>query len=221
LVTHQGKGSYVASTEISQTLTDLRSLAEIVEDQGLTHEVRIIDYTWLMPPENIGTFFGTPGESPVLRIRRQHLVDGLPSALAVIYLPAALGAGLTRKDVERHSVYALMEKKLGIGLGQAVQEIRAARAEGQTAALLQVNPGSPLLVAERKTYSVTGEPVEHITFFYRSDSYHFVVTLRRASSLSLDVPPFPGQRETAATGKSESLGDVGASLHLSKKPPRI
>ncbi|MEX0975255.1 MAG: GntR family transcriptional regulator [Bacillota bacterium] len=220
VVTHQGKGSYVASTEVSQNLANLRSLAEIVEDQGLAHEVRIIDYTWLMPPDHISAFLGTPSESPVLRIRRQHIVNGLPFALAVIYLPAALGAGLTQRDVEKNSLYMLMEKRLGIGLGQAVQEIRAARAEGQTATLLQVSPGSPLLVAERKTYAVSGEPVEHITFFYRSDCYHFTVTLPRAASLDLVVPPFPGQKENSANERAESPGYVEASLHLSKDSPR-
>jgi len=221
LITHQGKGSYVASADVSQNLVNLRSLAEIVEDHGLSHEVRIIDYTWLMPPGDVKAFFGIPSESPVLRIRRQHIVNGLPFALAVIYLPAATGAALTQKDVEKSSIYTLMEKKLGIGLGQAVQEIRAIRAEGQTALLLQISQGSPVLVAERKTYALTGEPVEHITFFYRSDCYHFTVTLQRAASLDLVVPPFPGQKESDPTVKDESLRYVEASLHLSKDSPRF
>lgn len=220
LVTHQGKGSYVASKEVSQSLTNLRSLAEIVEDQGLDHEVRIIDYMWLMPPDDVGAFLKTPAGSPVLRIRRQHIVNGLPFALAVIYVPAALGAGLNQRDVEKNSLYALMEKRLGISLGQAVQEIRAARAEGQTALLLQVSPGSPVLVAERKTYATSGEPVEHITFFYRSDCYHFTVTLQRAASLALVVPPFPGRKESAATAEDGAPVYVEASLHLSKDSPR-
>ena len=218
LVTHQGKGSYVTSTGVSQELGNLLSLAEIVEAQGLTHEVRIADYTWVMPPEPVASFFRLPSESPVLRIKRQHIVSGLPIALAVIYVPPEIGVGLTRPDLEKNSLYTLMETKLGVRLGQAVQWIRAERAEGQIATLLDVSSGWPLLVAERQTCDEGGRPIEHITFSYRSDCYQFTVTLQRAKSLSMMVPPFPGQEKNDVSVQGGDIGYVGASLQLSKKP---
>lgn len=221
LVTHQGKGSYVTSAGVSQELGSLLSLAEIVEAQGLTHEVRIADYKWVMPPEPVARFFGNTAESPVLRIKRQHIVSGLPIALAVIYVPAEVGVGLSRPDFEKNSLYSLMETKLSIRLGQAVQWIRAMKAEGQTASLLNVAPGWPLLVAERQTCSDDGKPIEHITFFYRSDCYQFTVTLQRASALDMVVPPFPGYRKPDARAKGGDLGYVGASLQLSRDPAQF
>lgn len=218
LVTYQGKGSYVASAGVSQELGDLLSLGEIVEAQGLSHEVQIADYTWVMPPEPVSAFFHCPTESPVLRIKRQHIVSGLPIALAVIYVPAEVGAGLSRMDFERYPLYTLMETRLGIRLGQAVQQIRAVKAEGQTAALLKVSPGYPLLVAERQTCGEDGKPIEHITFFYRSDCYRFTVTLQRAVSLAMVVPPFPGQQKGSLSADGGGNSYVAASLHLSKDP---
>ena len=52
--------------------------------------------------------------------------------------------------------------------------------EPESATLLEVDPGLPLLLLSRHAYDVTGEPVEWAQSWYRGDRYKFVTRLRRS-----------------------------------------
>lgn len=213
---HHGKGTYVSGTGISQELGDLLSLGEIVEAQGLSHRVRIAEFKWVIAPEPVASFFRADEETPVLRVKRQHIVNDLPLALAIIYIPVSVGVHITQSDLEAAPLYTVMEQKLGVKLGRAVQTISAVAAESDVASLLNVANGYPLLVAERHTSSDDGVPVEHITFYYRSDCYQFTVNLQRAKTLAMVVPPFPVQSGSNPTQEGGERAYVAASLNLSR-----
>lgn len=220
VVTKQGKGSFVAATGLSQELGDLLSLGEIAEAHGVSHKVHIADFRWVIAPEPVRTFFGIEGETPVLRIKRRHVVSGVPIALAVIYVPVEIGLALTREEVQVRPLYTIMEMKMNLRLGRAYQQIQAMAADSQLATFLEISAGSPVLVAERRTFSEQGKPVEHITFYYRSEFYRFTVSLQRAKTFSMVVPPFPTevQYEEGHGGRDAY---VAASLQLIRDPRRL
>ncbi|MGE5653706.1 MAG: GntR family transcriptional regulator [Bacillota bacterium] len=180
VTTRQGKGTYVRSTSVSQELGDLVSLSEVLEARGTGHCVQVCEMRWVFPSASVAEFFGLGSDEPVLLIKRLHLHNDRPMALAVVYLPPWIGGGFSQGDLESRSLYVLLEERLGIQVGQGRQQIRAVAAEGDVAKLLQVGQGSPLLWAERRTYSTQNQPVEHITFYYLAEAYQFSVYLKRA-----------------------------------------
>lgn len=213
---HHGKGTYVISRGIQQELGDLLSLGEIVEAQGLRHQVKIAEFKWVVAPEPVASFFKADQETPVLRVKRQHIVNDLPIALALIYIPVTVGVHITQHDLEKAPLYTVMEKKLGLRLGRAVQTIGAVAADAEIASLLRVGAGYPLLVAERHTSSEDERPLEHITFYYRSDCYQFTVNLQRAKTLPMVVPPFPTHGRAKSQDEGGDRAYVAASLNLSR-----
>jgi len=216
VITRHGKGSYVAGSRLVQELGDLESLGEIVQAQGMQHAVRVLDYRWILPPPHVAGFFQARDQEPTLRVQRQHTVNGVPLAAAVIYVPVSIGAHISREELEAYPLYTLMEKKLGIGLGQALQTMRAGTASREISETLSVRPGYTFLIAERQTYSSAGDPVEHITFYYRADCYQFRVRLERARSLPLVVPPFPDQGHSRVN--QEGGMSIDAVLQLTRDP---
>ncbi len=215
VVTKQGKGTFVSTKAVSQELGALLSFGEIAEAQGLDHVVRVMDFKWVLPPEEVREFLGGDYEEPALRIKRLHLIHDSPLALADIYLPLEVGAVIQKRDIEKLPLYTIMERRLGLSLGQAIQKISATSADNDTAAILNIRPGYPLLVAQRRTFSAEGKPVEFITFHYHSDCYHFIVGLNRAKSLPMVVPqllPDDNHREE----RGGEFAGIEAILQLSK-----
>jgi len=116
------------------------------------------------------------GTTQVLRVKRRNLADGAPFAVVTVWCPAELGQHLSRRDVERQPFYEL----LGVQLRGATQTIGAAAVGAADAALLAIPVDSPVLVCERLTTSVDGQPIllsEHIFPAHRTE---FMVDLPQA-----------------------------------------
>lgn len=192
--TRQGKGSFVCAKKFSQELDDLVSLADVIEGQGCRHSLEVRDYRWMLPPARVLPFVGEDVGRPVLLVKRLHLMNGVPIAFSVVYLPAEVGLALTKQEIGEAGLYSLTEGKLRIMIGEAKQFIRAEEADAEQAEMLGVKVGSALLSAERITYSLSGEFISHVTFYYRPQYYEFRMHLRSARVNSLMSPPLPGNR---------------------------
>ena len=88
--------------------------------------------------------------------------SGEPVVLDEIVLPAPLFRGLTKTKVDayRGSIYSFFETEFGVRMLRAQEKLGAIAADAQTAAILAVRPGDPLLVVERVTYTYGNRPVE-------------------------------------------------------------
>jgi GntR family transcriptional regulator len=95
-------------------------------------------------------------------LRRVLEFSGEPVVLDEIVLPAALFRGLTKAKLGayRGSIYSFFETQFGVRIVRAQEKLGAIAADAQTAALLRVRPGEPLLVVERVTYTYGDRPVE-------------------------------------------------------------
>lgn len=154
----QGFGWLVASEPLRQDLRVLGTMDAQLAAAGIRSERRILSFGFVTAPARVRAELG---ERTVLQVRRLNLADGQPFARVTVWCPERLGAALSRDDVERASFL----EQLPVRLGGATQTIGAQVISDEDAALLEVPPGSPVLVAERVTRSVEGEPVlvsEHV-----------------------------------------------------------
>jgi GntR family transcriptional regulator len=94
------------------------------------------------------------------------------------YLPAALCPKLEEADLTS-SLYGLLESRFGLRLWTGREVLRARGATPHEAQLLDIREGTPVMYAERTTYSVNGTPVEYLEAVWRGDRYDFTVTLSR------------------------------------------
>jgi GntR family transcriptional regulator len=154
----QGFGWFVAGHPLRQPLASLGTIEEQLADSGHRSERRVLRFAFVPAAPAVAAVLG-PGE--VLEVARLNLADGAPFARVTVWCPEPIGRRLTRRDVESATFHDL----LPVELGGATQTIGAAAATPADAAVLDVPPGSPVLVARRVTHAAAGPPVlvsEHV-----------------------------------------------------------
>jgi GntR family transcriptional regulator len=166
----QGYGWFVAADPVHQTLGRLQTLEAELESRGVAAGRRVLDFGFVRAPRRARSVLGAES---VLRVRRLNLADGRPFARVTVWVPAELGHGLSRQDVEERSFYSL----LPVRLGGARQTIGAAACSAADAGLLEVPAGSPVLRCERVTRTVDDVPVLLSEFVFPALRTEFVVEL--------------------------------------------
>ncbi len=179
----QGRGTFVAERRTRRKtfegVTHLTgSLDELIE-MGQETPVKLIEMNRVEASEHEAELLNLKPGEPVYHIKRLRLRDDKPYSLIVNYLPAEIGARLTREELSRGALLKILESKFGLQLHDARQQITAELADPYVAGLLKVRIGSPLLSIERTVYDADGKPVEYVHTLYRSDLYSYSVYLTR------------------------------------------
>jgi len=78
---------------------------------------------------------------------------------------------------ESVSLYRLLRERYGAEIAGGEETVEAASADDATAKLLDVQPGSPLLLLHRRSWQADGRPVEWSASLYRGDRYRIAVRL--------------------------------------------
>lgn len=148
---------------------------------GRETKVKLLEVETVPARPPIDEALEIPVNSQVLRVVRMRGLDGVPVGHFVSYIPAALGAGMTRAKLKSTPMLALLEEA-GAHIGSARQTISATLADAALAAMLQVDIGSPILRVSRTVLDTKGVPVQHILAQYRSDRYQIRLDLNSPAS---------------------------------------
>lgn len=178
VVRRQGKGTYVATH--AEQRTQYRFL-RLTPDEGQTAALqrRLLECGRVRASAELARSLGLRCGAPVLRVRRMLLATrpagAVPVVLDDIYLPGSLFKGLNAERLSsyRGPMYRLFEAEFGVHMTRAEERIRAVAADPQQAALLELEPGAPLLSVDRLSYSYGDTPVELRRGLYRTDAFHY------------------------------------------------
>ena len=168
----QGFGWFVEANPVRQSLDSLATIEAQLVEAGRSAERVVMSFGFVAPPQRVAVLLG--GE--VLEVVRLTLADDEPFALVTVWCSAAVGAGLSRDDVERSTFVDL----LGPRLATATQVISAAAADREAAAVLGAELGDPLLVIRRVTSDQAGIAVLVSEHRYLAGSTEFEVTLEQS-----------------------------------------
>ena len=153
VVRRQGKGTFVA-THTEEKVSMPRFL-RIRRDDGVDEypRSRLVDVRRAKASAEFARQLDLKTGDALLVLRRVLEFAGAPVVLDEITLPAALFRGLTkaRVDAYRGSMYGLFETQFGVRMLKARESLKAIAADAETAAILGIVPGTPLLAVERVT----------------------------------------------------------------------
>ena len=162
VVRRQGKGTFVA-THTEERVSVPRFL-RIRRDDGVDEYPgsRLVDVRRAKAGADIARELELKPGEPVLVLRRVLEFGGAPVVLDEITLPAALFRGLTKARVDAYhgSMYGFFESQFGVRMLKARERLKAIAADADSAAILGVAPGTPLLAVERVTTTFGDRPVE-------------------------------------------------------------
>ena len=174
LVQRWGSGTFIApAMHVEQALSRLSSFTDDMLARGLNPDAEILDRsTGPSSPKESMALGLSPGE-PVSRLQRLRLAGGLPMALEHAVIPARY---LPDPDIVEKSLYAALIAR-GYAPRRALQRLHAVLLNPEQATLLRVQPASPALYIERRSFLEGGKPVEFTSSYYRGDAYDFVAEL--------------------------------------------
>lgn len=180
LVTRRrGVGTVVVTPTYGHGLDRLAGLAEALVGHGtVTNEVLVAEMV-TDPPVTVLEHLRLEAGEAAVHIERLRRVDGVPVSLDTTYLTADIGSGVLGNDLETRDIFAVIEEATGSALGRAEIEVRAANADPETAALLDVRTGVAIFVIDRLTHLSDGTPVDVELLRIRADRMTLRATLHR------------------------------------------
>lgn len=161
LVREQGRGTFVA------THTEDRFLYyffRIVDRNGVKifPESQMLSFRRMRANANQAESLQIARGARVIRINNLLKLGGEPVEIDDIVLPAERFSGLTEEMLLTRSstIYHLYQARFGINVIRAAEKLRAVTADGETARILHLQKGSPVLEIDRVAYTYNNLPVE-------------------------------------------------------------
>jgi GntR family transcriptional regulator len=197
LTSRRGAGWFVALDPVRQALGRVTTVEAALEASGAAAERKVLEFGFEPATAPVAAALELTAGSEVLRVRRITLADGEPFALVTVWLPAELGAQLSRDDAQRAPFYELLAAR-GTELGSATQSIGADLADADDVRLLGLAPGAAVLACRRVTRTRDGTPVvasEHRYPAHRTTfeiDFPCVETTTEAPGLCLVGDTYPG-----------------------------
>jgi GntR family transcriptional regulator len=175
LVRRQGKGTFVATHQ--EARVQYRFL-RLRPDSGTQAppERCVLDCRRLRAPADISRQLELKAGETAAVVRRLLSFEGTPIVLDEIWLPGAQFKGLTAERLAGYKgpMYGFFESEFGVRMIRAQERLKAVAAEGETAQLLEVPVGTPLLLVERLSLTYADKPVELRRGWYRTDQHHYL-----------------------------------------------
>jgi len=157
---------------------NLNGLLENLLAMGLETEVEVLDFGYVVPPEDVRRALETRDGETVQKAVRLRRLDGEPFSCLTTYVPGRVARSYTRGDLAVTPLLSLLER-CGVVVSGAEQTITATLADTTVAATLGVGVGAPLLSLTRIVRDQNGAAVEHINALYRPDRYQYHMRLSR------------------------------------------
>ena len=174
LVRRQGKGTFVSTHE--EALAQFRFL-RLMPNEGEPEypESRLLECRRARASSEVARLLDLKAGDGIVSLRRLLAFRGDPVVLDDISLPAAVFKGLDAdKFNEYHgSMYKLFETEFGVRMIRADERLRAIAADSESAKLLLVDEGAPLLCVDRVSYTYGDRPVEFRRGLYRTDGHYY------------------------------------------------
>jgi GntR family transcriptional regulator len=177
LVRERGRGTFVSEPKLIQSLSRLNGFYDQMISQGILPSSRLLSGEEVLASAAVAQVLDLRIGEPIYKVVRLRLGGGVPLALERSFFPARLVPGLLDYDLERHSIYRLMERYDARPV-RATQSLEPVPARDLEAEALEVPPGSPLMLVERVAWDAQDRPVEYAKDIYRGDRSRFVAELR-------------------------------------------
>jgi GntR family transcriptional regulator len=181
LYREHGRGTFVSPEKLQKGISELTSFTEDMKQRGLTPGQKILEIGYVQPPEKVRQHLELQdGPAKVLFIERIRLGDGVPMGLQTSYYCLSDEQTISREELEiQGSIYKILQEKFHLIPTEADETLEVTLATPREASLLQIEPGSPLLLSERTTYSQFRRVFEFVKILYRGDRYQYIAKLTR------------------------------------------
>jgi len=171
LMIAKGKRPVIGSGRVPWNFQQLRGFSEEMRRRGLVPAAKLLAMELQDPELEVAQALKLALGERVYSVKRLRSVNGDPVAVVTSYLPARIFTGIDKLDMEKQSLYHIIEHIYKRQLQRAEEIIGAVNAREQEARELQTEPGTPLLIIRETTYDAQGVAIEYSVSLLRGDRY--------------------------------------------------
>ncbi len=173
LVREQGKGTFVTYHRIQQEADHLMGFSELMERYNMKSSAKIIEKDVIEPTPHLMQTMNLEEGDKLMRIVRLRFGDDEPLIIERSFFNYNLFRPLMDKDLENNSIFELLYTYTDTRLGEATQWIEAISSGKSEKELLNVEPGTPLLLIRRLIKTEDDRYFQYSEDVYRSDRISF------------------------------------------------
>lgn len=172
-----GKGTFINQIKpIHEWLYTINSLTDTITRMGLEPGSKLLESNHTREPKHIGQHLESKDFHLIKRLRT---ADSEPIAIERHYHHPYLGEKLKKFDLDKITIYEVMENELEISMDEAEQSITCKPISAADAEQLEIEPNTNVLVVERLIRNSQGEAIEYYTSMIKPEMYVFRFTLQK------------------------------------------
>ncbi len=179
LVVEKGKRPLVGAGRVIKNFQELRGFSEEMKRRGLVPSTQLLAVVRRYPEPACASALRLGSEELIYWVKRLRYANKERVGVETTSLPARIFPGLEKQELEKESLYFIIENVYKVKPDWSEEELEAVPARQEEARLLQVKKGAPLFCMRRNVYSTEGAPIEYGISLFRGDRYRATVVSRR------------------------------------------
>lgn len=173
------RGWFVPRQVVGEPPSTLQSFSEMARARGLTPGAAVLSQRVRAASFDEGRRLHLAPAAKVIELRRLRTMDGVPVCVDTTVVVWARVPKLADVDMTDRSLYETIEEVSEVRIARSSYTVRADACDVETARLLDIDPGTPILIGDETTYDVQGAVVLTGSMSYRADAYRFQADLYR------------------------------------------
>jgi GntR family transcriptional regulator len=174
------RGWFVAPHTFGEPPSTLQSFTEMATARGLRPTARVLVQRLRPASLDEAEKLGIAPAAQVIELQRLRGMDDTPVCVDTVVLVHTRAAALLTIDLNDKSLYQSLELHCSLYVHRSAYSVQAVAADEKLAALLNIDPGAPVLVGREVAYTSDGLPILVGVNHYRGDAYRFEAELYRA-----------------------------------------
>jgi GntR family transcriptional regulator len=168
-----GVGTYVLPQEQRANFYLNRSFTHQITAMGMRPRSQVLSMHQATIDVNAPMMLQRYHGVQALFLARLRYGDDTPISLQFSTIIGPHSQQLAHVDFGEHSLYTVLQQEHGLQIDRITHTINAVAADEEQAYLLDVAPGTPLLLVKTASYSQQQQLVEYTVSYYRTDRYEY------------------------------------------------
>ncbi|TFE65497.1 GntR family transcriptional regulator [Methylacidiphilum sp. Yel] len=184
----QGLGSFVADFRLRHGLVRLTDFSEDISSAGIEPSSKVLFYAQENASKDVAKELGIEERSVCVRLDRLRLGNGKPIAFDRTWLPLYYARLLDGRDLERETIYQILQREYKIPVIRGRYLIEAVNADSELASYLEIKENQAVLAIHRTSFTVSDQPIYFQKRFYRCDRVIYELELERDPFKNFHIP---------------------------------
>lgn len=172
---YRGRGTFVSKPKISHSPDPHFNLTAYLTQQGMEPGWQVLSAGWVSATAEVADRLGVKAGSRVYQLQRLRMANDEPIGYHITHVIPALGEAIDENRLDQGGSLDYLHGPGQLEESYANRTIEAILASDETAKLLDIVKGSPILLIRRQVFNADGVPVEDMRAMYRGDRFQYRV----------------------------------------------